>query len=149
MTRLVLLAFSLLSLMLSSSASATFPERFQFVPWKWVTLWSPGEEGARQIQGRYGVGSYLLLQDANRVNQEHIFTESDDDVKWRISIYVTPTLDDDDQPLFKATGQENEVIVEQAMVDTVYQLIGSFKQTDKALEGYRNKEVYHLNPEGK
>lgn len=143
-----LLAFSMLGLMLTSPAFATFPERFQFVPWKWVSLWGPGEEGTRQIQGRYGVGSYLLLQDANRINQEHIFTEFENEMKWRVSIYVTPTLDADDQPLFKATCQEEEVIVEQAMVDTVYQRIGSFKPTDEGLNGYRHQDAYHLNPEG-
>ena len=40
------------------------------------------------------------------------------------------------------------MIVEQAMVDTVYHRIGSFKADDSRLNDYRGREAYHLSQDG-
>jgi hypothetical protein len=152
MKQIVVLVVGLLGVLGAPGFSQTFPdpERLQFVPWKWVTLWGPDAGGSQLIKGRYGVGSYLLLQDANRINQEHIITERNNgDVKWRKSIYATPTLDIDDQPLFRVTCQEEEVVVERAVVDTIYHRVGGFKPTDERLDDYRGSQVYRLHQEGK
>ena len=68
MMRIALLAVGLLGVMGSPLSSQAFPERIQFVPWEWVTVWGPDAGGEPQIKGRLGIGSYLLLQDANRIN---------------------------------------------------------------------------------
>jgi len=101
-------------------------------------------------KGRYGIGSYNLLQDNNRLNREHIISEVfDAGETWVVWVYVTPTLDATDKPLFRATCRSDKVVIEEAAVDTVYNQIMSFRADDERLADYRNGEVYLLHAEGK